>query len=239
MHAGEVKLLECNAGTVAGGSTFSHSATYACGTRAFHNDGQLAGRRPSGIHELQEQPTGEEGGILLLQHHAGERGRNYRDAAGDDHRGDARQRSSVSNERGVPLSVGVGGRGTATYTATALATGREITGLKCPSRERCSLTMPGCAVFPGTRFISMPYRPDTARPGLALPFPAPVSIAISGQNGIYVVADKTYWIPDEGRWRMFFLRRRFDGVPACQTLRRSVVRGEGVVIAGTQGNVKP
>ena len=34
--------------------------------------------------------------------------------------------------------------------------------------------------------------------GQLLPFPAPVSIAISGQNGIYVVADKTYWIPDEG-----------------------------------------
>ena len=49
-------MLECNAGTAAGGiNLLSHCATYARGTRAFRNDGQLAGRRLSGIHELQEQ----------------------------------------------------------------------------------------------------------------------------------------------------------------------------------------
>ena len=117
---------------------------------------------------------------------------------------------------GVPLLLSSVAVGTATYTATALATGRRLpAGFEMPlPRERCSLTMPGCAVF-REHGLSRAAISPWILPGLDsfLPFPAPVSIAISGQNGIYVVADKTYWIPDEGRWRMSFLRRRFgDGV---------------------------
>ena len=158
VHAGEVYCSRCNAGTAAGGiNLLSHSATYACGTRAFHNDGQLAGRRLSGIHELQEQlhrrrrrispPPASRwrgvGGIVVTLPAT---------TTGATHVNVYLSRTNG----GVPYLLASVAVGTATYTATALATGRRLpAGLKCPSlRGRCSLTMPGCAVFPGIRFIS-------------------------------------------------------------------------------------
>ena len=96
--------------------------------------------------------------------------------------------------------------------------------------------------FRGTRFISAAVSP---RYCLALdsflPFPALCRLPLSGQNGIYVVADKTYWIPDEGAVADVL---PYGAVPGTAfSLPNSSEVGwldpEGIVIAGTQGNVKP
>ena len=84
--------------------------------------------------------------------------------------------------------------------ATALARQEITAGLNAPPAGNAVLSQCPVCSFPGIRFISG-CRIALILPGAGqLPsVSCPVSIAISGQNGIYVVADKTYWIPlDEG-----------------------------------------
>jgi len=52
-----------------------------------------------------------------------------------------------------------------------------------------------CSIKDESIYRGIPYRPGYHIPSESrIPFPADVSNAISAQNGIYVVADKTYWL---------------------------------------------
>lgn len=88
--------------------------------------------------------------------------------------------------------------GTATYDFTVQPTGRE-------SNQRYEDPLPagtlflfnGCLCsFNGTNvYEGSPFRPGYYLPMEGrIPFPATVSNAVPAQNGVYVVADKTYWL---------------------------------------------
>jgi hypothetical protein len=134
--------------------------------------------------------------------------------------------------------------GTAAYTVTALATGREETGrFEIPLPAGTLFVHNGklCSFSGSTVYLGLPYRPGycLAVDGY-IPFPSTVSNAISGQNGIYVVADKTYWIPDEGTIVDVL---PYGGVAGTAfTIPNSSSVGwfgtKGVVIGDIQGNVK-
>ena len=128
VHAGEVYCSNATQALRLVGSTSFPIALPTPAGRAFHNDGQLAGRRLSGIHELQEQlhrrrrrdfssssiTLASVGGIVVT--------------LPATTTGATRQRLSVSNERRRSLPAGVGGRGHGDlHGDSALATG-EITG---------------------------------------------------------------------------------------------------------------
>lgn len=53
-----------------------------------------------------------------------------------------------------------------------------------------------CSYKDGDVFEGIPFRPGYYLPAEGrIPFPADVSNVIPAQNGIYIIADKTYWIP--------------------------------------------
>lgn len=99
----------------------------------------------------------------------------------------------------VPFKLDAVAVGTATYTATAAPQGRETTGrfeVPLPPGTLFVHNAALCSFSGSSVYVGIPYRPGYC---LALnsiiPFPATVSIAVSGQAGVYVAADKTYWIP--------------------------------------------
>lgn len=56
-----------------------------------------------------------------------------------------------------------------------------------------------CSFVGSTLHVGIPYRPGYFDPiNYGVPFPAPISIAVDAQAGIYVAADKTYWLPHDG-----------------------------------------
>ena len=88
----------------------------------------------------------------------------------------------------VDLTVLPTGRGTAPRYEEPLPAGRLLL-----SSGRL------CSVVGNTLYIGVPYRPGYYLPAEGyVPFPAPISTAVDAQTGIYVAADKTYWLPVEG-----------------------------------------
>ena len=92
--------------------------------------------------------------------------------------------------------------GTALVDLIALPTGRQ-------SSERREEPLPAgrlllssgrlCSVVGNTLHVGIPYRPGYVDPiNYGVPFPAQISVAVDAQTGIYVAADKTYWLPNEG-----------------------------------------
>lgn len=88
--------------------------------------------------------------------------------------------------------------GTATYDITTPATGRE-------SNQRYEEPLPAgklfwfngclCSYKDGNVYEGSPFRPGYYLPAEGrIPFPATVSNVVPAQNGVYVVADKTYWL---------------------------------------------
>ncbi len=56
-----------------------------------------------------------------------------------------------------------------------------------------------CSVVVSTLYVGISYRPGYIGPvAYGVPFPAPIGVAVDAQTGIYVTADKTYWLPNEG-----------------------------------------
>lgn len=100
----------------------------------------------------------------------------------------------------VPMLSGTVVTGTAAYDVTSVAgisVGREAT-------QRYEEPIPAgvpfmhnsrlCTVSGPSIYIGLPARPGYYVPtDPILSFPADVTNAISGQNGVYVTADKTYW----------------------------------------------
>ena len=56
-----------------------------------------------------------------------------------------------------------------------------------------------CSVVGNTLYVGIPYRHGYVDPiNYGVPFPTNISVAVDAQAGIYVAADKTYWLPNEG-----------------------------------------
>ena len=130
MHAGEVYCSNATqALRLVGSTSLSDCASYAQRNRGFPQRRAACRKAPIRCPRATgTAPRERKAGFSLLQHHAGERGRNCRDAAGDDHRATHVNVYLSRTNGGVPYSAGVRGCGHGDHTATALATGREITG---------------------------------------------------------------------------------------------------------------
>lgn len=99
----------------------------------------------------------------------------------------------------IPKLHGQSPTGGVTYDITTNATGRE-------SNQRYEAPLPGgwlflfngclCSYSGANVYEGSPFRPGYYLPAEGrIPFPATVSNCVPAQNGIYIVADKTYWIP--------------------------------------------
>ena len=100
----------------------------------------------------------------------------------------------------IPMLVATVPVGTAIYDITNYGTGRE-------ANQRYEVPLPAgtqlfifngclCSVKGSDVFEGLPYRPGYYLPSEGrIPFPADVSNAVPAQNGVYIVSDKTYWIP--------------------------------------------
>lgn len=99
--------------------------------------------------------------------------------------------------RAATVPVGAGGA-----DLTALPSGREASERREEPLPAGRLLLSSgrlCSVSGNTLHVGIPYRPGYFDPiNYGVPFPAPISIAVDAQAGIYVAADKTYWLPNEG-----------------------------------------
>ncbi len=97
----------------------------------------------------------------------------------------------------IPMLAATVTTGTATCDVTSETTGRE-------ANQRYEEPIPAgvpflhnsrlCTYKDSTIYVGLPARPGYYVPtDLMLAFPSDVTNAISGQNGVYVTADKTYW----------------------------------------------
>ena len=140
--------------------------------------------------------------------------------------------------------------GTAYYDVVALATGRE-------SNQRYEAPLPAgrpfmfngclCTISGSMIYEGSPFRPGYYLPAEGyIPFQAAVSNAVPAQNGIYVVADKTYWLPGT---RMAKLEAPiqdvlpYGGVPATgfgspTSPNVGWFGAQGIVVANQSGQVE-
>ena len=100
------------------------------------------------------------------------------------------------------------------YLATTVATGTALVDLTTLSSGRGAAPryeepLPAgrlllsngrlCSVKGNTLYLGVPYRPGYYKPAEGyVPFATDISVAVDAQHGIFVAADKTYWIPNEG-----------------------------------------
>lgn len=109
----------------------------------------------------------------------------------------------------VPYLLGFVAAGTAIYDCIALPTDREAPvrfdskGSKqieapLPAGELFSSMGRLCSIVGNSVYVGVPFRPGYYLPieGV-IHFTAPVTIAIENQNGTYLCADKTYWLPGD------------------------------------------
>lgn len=101
----------------------------------------------------------------------------------------------------VPQLAATLAASTATHDLIALATGRERS-------VRDEAPLPAGSVFvhngcvcsfaDSTLYVGLPFRPGYYLPAEGyVPFPATISVAVPNQGGVYVAADKTYFIPGD------------------------------------------
>lgn len=91
--------------------------------------------------------------------------------------------------------------GTASYDLIALATGRESTGRyegPLPAGTLFNHNGRLCSFAGSMLYVGLPFRPGYYLPAEGyIPFPSTISIAAPNQGGVYVAADKTYFIPGD------------------------------------------
>ena len=102
----------------------------------------------------------------------------------------------------VPQLAAVVSAGTATVDLVALAEGQEAASRRDDPLPAGRLFMSNgrlCSVKGNMLYIGHPYRPGyyDALAGF-VPFAADISVALDAQAGIFVAADITRWIPNEG-----------------------------------------
>lgn len=57
-----------------------------------------------------------------------------------------------------------------------------------------------CSFSGNTLYLGHPHKFGYCDPLASfIPFPAPISVAVDAQTGIFVAADKTYWVPNDGQ----------------------------------------
>lgn len=103
-----------------------------------------------------------------------------------------------------------------------------------------------CTIKGESIYRGVPYRPGYHIPSESrIPFPADVSNAISAQNGLYVVADKTYWLAgaDLKEVQMIQDVLPYGGVPGTAfsvpfTTKVGWFGALGIVIGSTDGQVE-
>lgn len=92
--------------------------------------------------------------------------------------------------------------GTPLVDLIALPTGREAPERRDEPLPAGRLLLSSgrlCSVVGNTLYVGIPYKPGYIDPiNYGVPFPEPISVAVDAQAGIYVAADKTYWLPNEG-----------------------------------------
>ena len=103
---------------------------------------------------------------------------------------------------GVPRLATSVAVGTTFVDLTTLAVGRE-------ALQRYEAPLPAgrlflsngrlCSYSGDTVYLGLPYRPGYYLPSEGfMRFPTEVSVAVDAQQGFFVAADKTYWVPTEG-----------------------------------------
>ena len=102
----------------------------------------------------------------------------------------------------VPQLAAIVATGTATVDLINLGEGQEATGRRDEPLPAGRLFLSSgrlCSISGNTLYIGHPYRPGYYDPLAGfVPFPTDISVAVDAQAGIFVAADKTYWIPNEG-----------------------------------------
>lgn len=140
--------------------------------------------------------------------------------------------------------------GTATFDLTMPATGRE-------SNQRYEEPLPAgtrlfvhngrlCSVKGKDLFYSLPYRPGYYLPvENRIPFPEDIGIAVSNQGGVYVTADKTYFIAGQDLGAAELVRDvlPYGAVPGTEfhVPNKSLVGwfgAKGIVLADPMGEVQ-
>ena len=164
----------------------------------------IAGSLPKGDYRVvvshSNSVTGEEGGVspsttLTLAAAGGVRVTLPAAETGATH-----VNVYVSTANGsIPFLAATVAAGTATVDVVAPVAGRE-------ANERFEAPLPAgtqlfefngrlCSVNGANVYEGSPWRPGYYLPSAGrIPFPAAVSIAVPAENGVYVVADKTYWL---------------------------------------------
>lgn len=143
--------------------------------------------------------TGEEGGISPSGSHELAAAGGIRVTLPAPTEGATHINVYVSTVNGsIPMLVGTVAAGTATYDHIANGfVGRE-------ANQRHEAPIPAgvpffhnsrlCTYSGGVIYIGIPARHGYYQPtGPRIEFAAPITNAISGQNGVYITADKTYW----------------------------------------------
>ncbi len=164
----------------------------------------VAGALPTGWYQVAvshyNNATGEEGGVSPSQNfHLTSTGA-LRIALPAATAGATHTNIYVSTLNGsIPLLQATVVAGTASVDITAISIGREAT-------QRYEAPLPAgrlflfngclCSYKDNVVYEGLPFRPGYYLPSEGrVPFPANVSNCVPAQNGIYIVADKTYWIP--------------------------------------------
>lgn len=138
----------------------------------------------------------------------------------------------------------------ATLDAVSLPLGREASGrIEAPLPAGTLFEHMGrlCSFSGSAIYVGIPHRPGYYLPASGrLNFPAAVSIVAPAQTGIYVAADKTYWIPGD----IGDIQERvidvlpYGAVPGTEfsfpdNSRVGWFGAEGIVIADTLGQALP
>ena len=160
----------------------------------------------------------------------------------------------VSTQNGsIPMLQAVVPVGTATVDVTVLTMGRDAVQRfeePLPAGHRVfSFNGRLCCLSGDTLYYGLPYKPgyyDSVAGRIQ--FPATVSVAIGNQSGIYVAADKTYFIAGADLDGEVVLRDvlPYGAVPGTEFVlpnKENMVVGwfgvKGVVLADFQGQVSP
>ena len=160
----------------------------------------------------------------------------------------------VSTQNGsIPMLQAVVAVGTATVDVTALSMGRDAVQRfeePLPAGHRVfSFNGRLCCLSGNTLYYGLPYKPGYYDSVAGrVPFPETVSVAIGNQSGIYLAADKTYFIAGADLDGEVVLRDvlPYGAVPGTEFVvpnKENMVVGwfgaKGVVVADFQGQVSP
>jgi hypothetical protein len=101
----------------------------------------------------------------------------------------------------VPLLVTSIATGASTYDIIADATGREANERNediLPAGTLFSYNGRLCSYAGSMVYVGLPFRPGYYLPTEGyIPFPSAVSVVVPNQNGVYIAADKTYYVPGD------------------------------------------